>query len=1157
MKDPNTFVDAEARERIARDFDTTLFVEAAAGTGKTTALVGRIVALLRSGGAELDRIVAVTFTDKAAGEMKLRLRGDIERARQEAGLGVERERLDRALHALELARIGTIHAFCGDLLRERPVEAGVDPLFQVAPADESMRILSRAFDAWFERVLADPPEGVRRMLRRRPRGFNAQGPREALLVAARNLAEHPDFPAAFQRRGWEREASIDSMMECLGELAALAPKAHDPDDWLPRNLASIARFVDDNALREAVRGRDYDELEAKLRELGGSRFEGRSMGWKWKGRGREFGPDLPRDQVIAQRDALKAELDELKAAADADLAACLREDLREVVDDYQARKRAAGAVDFVDLLLCARDLIAGSPDVRAAYQQRFSHFFVDEFQDTDPLQAEILLLLAADDPTENDWREATPVPGKLFVVGDPKQSIYRFRRADVAIYERIKRRLCPRHAELLHLRTSFRSLPSIQEAVNAAFGPAMRAAPEGTQAEYVALEPAREEVPGRPTVVALPTPKPYSDYGRITNWSIERSLPDGTGAFVDWLVNESGWTVEERPGEPPVAVKPRHVCLLFRRLKTFGDDVTRPYVRALEARRVPHVLVGGRSFHEREEVLAIRNALAAIEWPDDELRAYATLRGPFFALHDDQLLAFRHRHGRIHPLLPVDAEKLAHAEREVAEALELLRGLHYQRNRRPIADTISRLLAAVRAHAGLAVWPTGEQALANCLRSVDLARRFERRGADSFRAFVSWLEAEAERGEAGDAPVVEEGTEGVRIMTAHRAKGLEFPVVILCDPTCKATRDQPSRHVDPDRGLWAEALCGCVPHDLQEHRVEELARDAAESVRLAYVAATRARDLLVVPTAAEDELPSGWLSPLSDAVFPDALSGGEGAPGPGCPPFGPDAVAERPRGARRGDRAPVTPGRLHPRKGRHAVVWWDPNALALDAQQTVGLRQQRILEADEGGTASGSIEAHARWQEARRDRLAHASRRSFEVAPVTTWAETLAEQRDARVEVEEVPGRDTTRPHGTRFGTLVHAVLAVIDLSADTPGVQASARLQGRLLGASDAEVEAAAAAVVGALAHPLLERAAGSSALRRETPLVLARDDGSLVEGVVDLAFREESEAGPRWTVVDFKTDRELREERRGIYAAQVGLYVEAISRATGENVEGRLLVV
>jgi ATP-dependent exoDNAse (exonuclease V) beta subunit len=155
--------DAEERRRIAEDLETTFFVEAAAGTGKTTALVGRIVALLASGAASLGEVVALTFTDKAAGEMRLRLRAELERARGEsADGGAERAHLDAALEELELAKIATIHAFCGDLLQEHPVEAGIDPLFAVASPDESARLLERAFDDWFQRVLSDPPEGVRR-----------------------------------------------------------------------------------------------------------------------------------------------------------------------------------------------------------------------------------------------------------------------------------------------------------------------------------------------------------------------------------------------------------------------------------------------------------------------------------------------------------------------------------------------------------------------------------------------------------------------------------------------------------------------------------------------------------------------------------------------------------------------------------------------------------------------------------------------------------------------------------------------------------------------------------------------------------------------------------------------------------------------------------
>jgi ATP-dependent exoDNAse (exonuclease V) beta subunit len=178
--------DARARERILTDFGTTLFVEAAAGTGKTTVLVGRIVALVRQGIGTLDRIVAMTFTEKAAGEMKLRLRSKIELALGSASMH-ERVRLEHALSQLELARIDTIHAFCGDLLRERPVEAGIDPLFAVTAEDAAKQLAEQAFEGWFEEILDDPPEGVRRVLRRRSKD---ERPRASLRNALTRLIEH-------------------------------------------------------------------------------------------------------------------------------------------------------------------------------------------------------------------------------------------------------------------------------------------------------------------------------------------------------------------------------------------------------------------------------------------------------------------------------------------------------------------------------------------------------------------------------------------------------------------------------------------------------------------------------------------------------------------------------------------------------------------------------------------------------------------------------------------------------------------------------------------------------------------------------------------------------------------------------------------------------
>ena len=167
------------------------------------------------------------------------------------------------------------------------------------------------------------------------------------------------------------------------------------------------------------------------------------------------------------------ELDAFQRAADADLAALLREELAGAIVRYEEIKRRAGALDFVDLLLRARDLLVGHAQVRRAFQSRFTHLFVDEFQDTDPLQAEILLLLAADDPAERDWRRVAPVPGKLFLVGDPKQAIYRFRRADVETYQEVCDLLESRGAKRAYLHTSFRATPAIQHAVNAAFAPIM------------------------------------------------------------------------------------------------------------------------------------------------------------------------------------------------------------------------------------------------------------------------------------------------------------------------------------------------------------------------------------------------------------------------------------------------------------------------------------------------------------------------------------------------------------------------------------------------------------------------------------------------------------------------------------------------------------
>jgi len=1142
--------DGAARDAIANDLDATLVVEAAAGTGKTTALVTRMVRLLASGRAELDRIVALTFTEAAAGELKLRLRGAIERARQDEALpSIERERLTASLPHLEQARIGTIHSFCADLLREHPVEAGIDPLFEVAADDVAGELFGRAFDRWYERQLAAPSEGVRRVLRWRAKaGGSARG---MLRAAAWSLVERRDFATPWQHRPFAREAEIDALVTELTDLARWAD-AGDADDHFVKALRELAAFVRDVARREEHQERDHDKLEAGLREL-----ERHRSAWRWRGF-RRAPAAFPKAELLERRDALKERLTAFVAASGANLAPLLRDALWDVVTAYEDLKERSGCLDFLDLLVRARNLVRDDAAVRADLQRRCTHLFVDEFQDTDPLQAEILLLLACADADCSDWLAARPVPGKLFLVGDPKQSIYRFRRADVALYESVKQRLLAAGATLVHLTVSFRAVPELHALVNAAFAPRMRG-DTPSQASYVALESHRASQPTQPAIVALPVPQPYGSYGTMVDFRIEDSLPDAVAAFVDWLVTKSGWTVTERErAHERVPLAPRHVCILFRRFRSFDRDMTRPYARALEARGLGHLLVGGGSFHQREEIEALRNALGAIERPDDEMLVVAALKGPLFALPDAALLAFRETVGSLHPFRQVPDEVSAPV-REVADALGILRELHGGRNRRPIADTLGRLLAATRAHAAFAIWPSGEQALANVARLLDLARRAERRATTSFRAFVQQLEDDAVSGEAREAPIFEEGTEGVRIMTVHRAKGLEFPVVILADITAKETPEEAQRHVDTALGLCAQRIARCSPQELVDNAALEMERERDEATRLLYVATTRARDLLVVPVLG-DGRHEGWLSALTPAVYPaiEAATFPEARAAAGCPEFGRDSVVGRPPEARL-DREPVVPGVHRPEAGEHRVVWWDPSQLALGAQETVGLRQQRLLAADEGGTRAGeSVAAHRRWLEQRAQVRARAATPAHRV--VTPSGEDalaldlVAGSAVPTVTIERLAPDGAARPHGTRFGALVHAVLASVPLAAAGDRVTATTRLHRRVLGATEAEADAAAVLVGRALAHPILVRAAAAAAhgrCRREMPVAIVLD-GVLVEGVVDAAFRE-TDDGP-WVVVDFKTDLQIG-GRRAEYVRQVELYALAIARATGVAAEGVLL--
>jgi ATP-dependent exoDNAse (exonuclease V) beta subunit len=1110
--------DESARARIRTSLDESLIVEASAGTGKTTELVRRMVAVLATGNTSVEKIAAVTFTHKAAGELKLRLREELDKQR------IEQPKLEDALQRLEEASIGTIHSFCAQILRERPVEARVDPAFQELSDQESHRLYQKSFRAWLEKGLAQSSPGLRRAFARLARrdSWDESAPMEQLQWAGKKLVEWRDYPTAWLRDPFSRDEEIKTLVRMARELAERSSNPRRVNDNLYRSLAPARALAGWIEKAESAGPRDYDALEGLLLKLG------RDLGRNFRKGSGEYGGGVGREDLVLRCDELRRWIEEFRRRADADLAVELREEMRTLVEEYNERKQRAGKLDFVDLLLSVRDLVRENADVRQYLQARFTHLFIDEFQDTDPLQAEILLLLASGDPHETDWRRVIPSPGKLFLVGDPKQSIYKFRRADIVLYRKVRDVLIDRGVGFVKLTRSFRSVRNIQQFVNAAFETEMTGDVESGQADWAPLEEDRADADQRPSVIVLPVPRPYKS--RLSKEAVNKCLPDAIAAFIAWLVDESQW-----------GFRARDVAVLFRRRTQGKTDLTREYARALEARGLPHLLAGSKSFHRREEVETLRAGLAAIEWPDDELSVFATLKGSLFAIRDEVLLRYRHERERLYPFHKFEPSTDADFI-QVEEALALLGELHRLRNRRPFAATVNALLEATRAHAGFVLRPGGNQILANVARIADLARTYEVSGGISFRGFVDELAAQAEKEDAAEAPVLEEDSDGVRLMTVHGAKGLEFPVVILADLTANIAAREPDQYVDGDRRLCATRLLRCAPRELVDNEPRESGREQAEGIRVAYVAATRARDLLVVPAVGDEPFPDGgWLSPLNKAIYPSRAEWRKSQPAEGCPKFGPSSVVERPLEYAHEDEFSVRPGRIRPQHGTHEVVWWDPSKLKLNIEGGLGFHQKEILAADGGA----SLAAYRAWQAAGAHAIEAGSRPQYEVFIASLAAD--APPNPIPVEFETVV-KAARKASGRRFGTLVHNVMRDVPLDADRAAIQKLVDWNTRLLGSTPEERNAAIEAVSGALAHPLLTRARAAQRCHREYPIVLQLDGGRMLEGILDLAFLEND----RWIIVDFKTDA------RGVqYERQLQWYGFALAELTQMPARAYLLEI
>lgn len=1146
--------DAATLARIRDAWDTNFLVEASAGSGKTTALVGRIVYLIVGRGIPLSRIAALTFTEKAAAHMKERLRQMlVVKARSEGEVGA---RAAQALREIERATVCTIHSFCGEILRRHPFEAGIDPRFRVIDEDAARSIYDDCFAAWFPAAAADSARfpGVARLLRRRSKEHaDRRGAAAILEQAGWSLAQVRDFTGSWERPVRDRGAEFAALRGDADALAAMLAGAGDRESWLGKSLQAIVATA--AAAARLVDAGDLDGAEEELRAATRGKRAGH---FRWVGGPRTFatvaGAPVSKDAVLAARDAWKLHAQRFVARADGELASLLREDLRSLLDRYAqalASEDEAGRVDFLELLLAARRLVGGSYEAREAIASRYDAFLVDEFQDTDPVQAELLLLLSANDRRESDPWAAVPGGGRLFLVGDPKQSIYRFRRADPKLYARVAARLLETGGERLSLVATHRFRAPLAHFVDGAFAPLFGAS-------YTNLAPCRPEHPSPlPTVVALPVPAPFSTLsGKPSNWAIELSFPDAVAAFVQWLVRESGYTVYE--GGKPVPLAERHICLLFKRMSSFGEDTTRPYVASLDARGLLHAATGPRGFFARDEVRQLLAALRAIDDPLDEFLLFAALRGALFAFSDEALLV-------AHQAFPLAARArralleppTSPPEDPVEGAIRLLVSMHHARDERTFAETVDALFEALAARITLAFRPAAEQALANLDRFAALARREDDRRTVGFRNFVARLQRLAERGGTEEGRIAEEGGAGVALISVHRAKGLEFPVVILCDPTAPQVFEDPGFSVGVDgegRPSWMLPIGGLAPWALHEERASLLADDEAESRRLLYVACTRARDLLVVPTGPDGPV-DGWTAPLAGGLLPPP--GRRSRPEPFVPagkPFGELPFATPSHDDRGDPRERLRPGLFYSGATAAPVVVWDPNALPLGAASApAGVRAAELL-AGAPGSTSKSFPPSPPAFEAERAALAAALARPA-LLPATTLAKGALPPATASVDVAVVRARGEAAisgARGPRVGNLVHQLLQYAPtFLPDDPSLEPLAHALAGRLSASEEERGAALARVRKALAHPAFQALRDALEVRREQTVVLPAD--RYAYGTVDVAYRD----AEGWVVVDYKSDADpIADGRLASYREQLALYTAAFAGA-GATVRAIILLV
>jgi len=1058
-------VDWKDREAARRNLVDSLWVEAGAGTGKTTLLVDHYLSVIESGQALVEQVAAITFTEKAAGELKVRLRQAFEDALSQAQ-GKRRALLIQALGDLEWAPISTIHSFCGSILRERPIEAGLDPHFE--PLDEiGLDLLfTETWEQWLKEEIEGKPPALRRALLL---GMDLGD----LFSLMRLIYDNRDLfpPQPFPKPPVLLDDFVERFHRGLEEAWDLA-KAHAREE--DRGYQTIL------SLRGKIAGLRAAPLEQK--EV----FLFRELQIKPAGNKQKWKPPASCEAQKAILQKLAEEHEELQRSLGASVLSDLLQWARGFLLYMETVKGAQGVLDFQDLLLLTRNLLRDNKEVRRYFQEKYLRLLVDEFQDTDPLQAEIIFFLAEDGTRAGNWEEVELRRGKLFLVGDPKQSIYRFRRADIEIYEKAKEMIGTKGLRL-EIQQNFRTVPSILDWVNKLFSELILPVPgEHYQAGYVPLAPhssRREAHPGQPGVVLL-TPSPNFNGPEASVRDTREAEASSIAALIEEMVGDpSGrWGILDKKGAGRRPLGYRDIALLFPTLS--GVEA---YETALKAKSIPFRLDGGKEFYLRQEVRYLLSALKALDDPADPISLVTVLRSPFFGFSDEEIFLLTLGRNRLNYLLsPSDGG-------DFNAAFSLLKNLHQTRNSRSIAGTIIDFLSQTKAMEFSLLRPGGEQAVANLKKIVEQARAFDAQKQSTFRRFVNWLETRREESvREGESPWSEEGEENVKLLTIHKAKGLEFPVVILANLSSRR-RPRSETFLPKRREGTFEAVMGRFKTLGYDSTLEkEKLKAEAEERRLLYVATTRARDYLVIPLF-RSQRNKGYMELLEKTL----------------PPL----------------------EKMEPWTSFQGQLIAGAGSLDLHLPERLPLR----VNLEERTKGDGPLKLRQNWQES----LVGLKEKASQGLPLFTPSSA-----------EEGHGTRLRKPgtgRGAAFGLAFHGVMEKLDLTnAQRLKELCSAKAQEQNIPEMSDEIESLC---LRCLHHPFMDRVRNSKRYFREVPFTVSFRE-KMIEGKIDLLFEE----GDGWVILDYKTDqipREALEERFHFYREQGLWYARAIQQVSRRTVK------